>query len=195
MINELIYIEVSVRGINPAKLNFAITAVIVDHTLYDLLIGMPTIQAYNLLPVLQAHLAALPQLCSICTNSSFANTTVNAYASSTGSDHPHITEIFDDEEDYDLEDTPDISDMLHHDSAEIPQHIEGPPNLQHDIRTLCFEYKHIFSTTLRTDPARVPPLQFEYDSSSWQRPPNKLPARGLSVDKQLALSDLVNNNY
>jgi hypothetical protein len=71
---------------------------------------------------------------------------------------PHITEIFDDEEDYDLEDTPDISDMLNHDSAEIPQHIKGPTDLQHDIRTLCLEYKLIFSTTLRTEPARVSPL-------------------------------------
>jgi hypothetical protein len=82
VINEFIYIEVSVRDNNPAKLNFATTAIIVGHTLYDLLIGMPTIQANNLLPVLQAHLTALPQLCTICT-ASFANTTVNAYAFST----------------------------------------------------------------------------------------------------------------
>jgi hypothetical protein len=93
---------------------------------------------------------------------------VNAYASAREGENTYITEIFDDEEDYDMEDTPDITDIL------------------------CLEYKSIFNTTLRTKPARVPPLQFDHGVNSWQRPPNKLPARGLSVEKQLALSDLTN---
>ena len=189
----MIYSEITFQGPKgyPVKSNLKFSAIIVDHSLYDLLIGMPIIQAHDLLPLLEAHLATLPPLCTLCSHIP-QHTTVNAYASSQANDNKHITEIFDDEEDYELESVPDISDMVQNQWTAIPSHIEGPPELRKDITDLCREYQQIFSTSLRTEPAKVPPLHFDYDAAAWQKPPNKLPARGLSVDKQLALSDLIN---
>ena len=56
---------------------------------------------------------------------------------------------------------------------------------------MCTKYKDIFSTTVKSTPARVPHLKFEFNKELWQRTANRLPPRILSQEKQVALSIII----
>ena len=62
--------------------------------------------------------------------------------------------------------------------------IEGPPILQAKLKALCREYRDIFSTTVRSQPSKVPPMNFEIDLDKWQNKRNRLPPRVQCPDKQ-----------
>lgn len=62
--------------------------------------------------------------------------------------------------------------------------IEGSPALQTRLKALCREFRDIFSTTVRADPAKVPEMSFKIDLDKWQHKRNRLPPRVQSPEKQ-----------
>jgi transposase InsO family protein len=63
--------------------------------------------------------------------------------------------------------------------------IHGPPYLQEQIRQLIIEYDDVFCEAVRPEPARIPPMEIEVDSTLWERNCNRGPPRPLNHDKQL----------
>jgi hypothetical protein len=51
----------------------------------------------------------------------------------------------------------------------------GLPELQEQLRSLCREYIDIFSTSVRSLPAQVDPMDIEIDRTKWEVPRNRLP--------------------
>ena len=76
--------------------------------------------------------------------------------------------------------------------------IEGPSSLQDKLRLLCKKYKHIFSETISSEPARVPPMDITVDETKWHKRENRLPPRVQSIIKQDEIhrqtSDLILKN-
>ena len=62
--------------------------------------------------------------------------------------------------------------------------IEGSPSLKVALRLLCEEYRHIFSTTVRSEPAKVPEMKFDIDMDKWRHKRNGLPSQIHSSEKQ-----------
>ena len=62
--------------------------------------------------------------------------------------------------------------------------IDGPPELRSRLRTLCEEYREIFSTSVRKEPAKVPSMKFTVDEAQWSHKRSRLPARKQPLDKQ-----------
>ena len=64
---------------------------------------------------------------------------------------------------------------------------EGTPALQGALRSLCREFIDIFSTAVRSLPAKVKPILIEIDRTKWELPGNRLPQRHHSAEKQAAI--------
>ena len=62
--------------------------------------------------------------------------------------------------------------------------INGPPSLQRKLRALCEEYIDIFDTTVRAEPADIPPMSIKIDETKWKSNKHRLPPRTHSVEKQ-----------
>ena len=65
--------------------------------------------------------------------------------------------------------------------------ISGDENLQLKLRTLCTEFRDIFSNELPTKPASIPPFDLIVDNEKWRVPQNRTPPRSQSVPKQAEL--------
>lgn len=65
--------------------------------------------------------------------------------------------------------------------------IDGPDTLKLKLRALCEEYRDIFSTTVRKDPAKVPSMNFKVDERQWRHKRSRLPARKQPLDRQHAI--------
>jgi hypothetical protein len=172
---------------------FQVRALIIDSCLHQIIIGLPTIQHYKLLAYLQQHMDVIGTQCELCPTCESHTITVDAYQTTDNHLNTHVTDVLDDEEENDLEPTLDLFDLNQPSDCELPQDIDGTPQLKQQITSLCYEYKDIFSTKLSSQPAKVEPLSYTYDKELWHKPPNRLPPRNLSVDKQAALSSLVQN--
>ena len=61
--------------------------------------------------------------------------------------------------------------------------INGPPSLR-KLRALCEEYSDIFDTTVRAEPADIPPMSIKIDETKWKSNKHRLPPRTHSVEKQ-----------
>lgn len=61
--------------------------------------------------------------------------------------------------------------------------VRGPTSLQHSIHDLCEEFKDIFSSSVRAEPAKVPPLVLEVDREKWETRHNRGPPRFLTQEK------------
>jgi hypothetical protein len=68
----------------------------------------------------------------------------------------------------------------------------GSPELQSALKTLCYEYRHIFSTTLRPKHANVPAMQLHVNRDEWVQKTNRRGPRPLSVKKMAALDEQIN---
>ena len=68
----------------------------------------------------------------------------------------------------------------------------GPPELQSELRTLCEEYRHIFSTTLRPRNADVPAMKLHVNREEWIQKKNRRGPRPLSAQKMAALDEQLN---
>jgi hypothetical protein len=69
---------------------------------------------------------------------------------------------------------------------------EGPLELQTKLRDLCIEFRDIFSTTVRTQPAKVPEMSFEIIEQQWNHKRNRLPPRTHSSEKQAEILKQIN---
>ena len=69
--------------------------------------------------------------------------------------------------------------------SELPTKVYGTPaEIQNTIKLLS-DYKHIFSTELKTEPANIPPMEIPVDVEKWEAArANKLPPRPQSILKQ-----------
>jgi hypothetical protein len=63
-------------------------------------------------------------------------------------------------------------------------HIEGSEELQTKLKSLCREYRDIFSTTVRGKPANLPEMKIEVDETKWEHGRNRLPPRQHGPEKQ-----------
>ena len=61
---------------------------------------------------------------------------------------------------------------------------DGPAELQRKLRLLCEEYRDIFSTSVRKEPAKVPSMRFDVNEQKWRHKRSRLPPRPHSLDKQ-----------
>ena len=92
-------------------------------------------------------------------------------------------------EDDDFDDTLDtehdvFNDFIDKDQGDDPYTdildcivIEGTPALRKEIRNLLEEYRTVFSTTLSTEPATIPPFELEVDLEKWETFNNRGPPR------------------
>ena len=54
-------------------------------------------------------------------------------------------------------------------------HISGDEDLQRRLRSLCQEFKDIFSNELPAAPAKIKNFQLEVDDEKWRVPRNRAP--------------------
>ena len=107
-------------------------------------------------------------------------------------DRVHISDVFNYEEDNDEIPDDDVTDIIDKDVDVLSLlQIEGDDLLRADLREICSKYKDIFSTTVKSTPADVPPLKFGFDAELWQKTANRMPPRRLSQEKQVALSVII----
>ena len=66
---------------------------------------------------------------------------------------------------------------------------EGDELFQHDIRSVCSKYEHIFRDTLGEFPARIPPFVINVDKKEWEVPKNKGPPRPQTALKEKLITD------
>ena len=69
--------------------------------------------------------------------------------------------------------------------------IEGSPELQKQIKELCYAYKHIFSDKLDSRPAMLTPFELHVDKAKWETYKNRCPVRPQSVVKQIEINKQV----
>ena len=69
-------------------------------------------------------------------------------------------------------------------NSELPKNIHGSAALVGRIETLCKEYKDIFSSNLRPEPALLPPMELKADYDKWQKSANRRPYRAQTMAKQ-----------
>ena len=70
---------------------------------------------------------------------------------------------------------------------------EGPIELQMKLKELCSEFRDIFSTTVRTQPAKVPEMSFEIIEQHWNHKRSRLPPRTHSSEKQAEILKQINS--
>ena len=66
-------------------------------------------------------------------------------------------------------------------------HIEGDEELQTGIKTLCEEFKDIFSNTLPAIPSKMEPFDIKVDAVAWKNPKNRMPHRRQSPKKEMEI--------
>lgn len=69
--------------------------------------------------------------------------------------------------------------------------IFGSPQLQRSIRQLCFEFRDIFSVTVKSEPAKVPPMDLKLNPDKWHSNKNRGPPRPQSEVRRLATEKTV----
>ena len=95
-----------------------------------------------------------------------------------------------DEDDIDQEKTDVFSPWLpkFDDTDVLSQlNISGDSDLQNKIRTLCAEFRDIFTNELPETPANIPPFNLIVDLEKWNKPANRQPPRKQSFPKQQEL--------
>ena len=92
----------------------------------------------------------------------------------------------DDPFDFTIDEDPSIDNLL----GKI--NIFGSAELQTNIHNLCREYIDIFSEAVRSEPARVPPMEIAVDKSKWHTNKNRGPPRPQSEIRQEAIKKQVN---
>ena len=70
----------------------------------------------------------------------------------------------------------DLPESQVKDDEDLMPEIFGDESLQRDIRTLCEEYKDIFSTSLRPEPALLPPMELQVDTDKRKDRANSRPS-------------------
>ena len=69
--------------------------------------------------------------------------------------------------------------------------IGGSPALQDKLHALIKEYDDIFSYSVKGRSMDVPPMEFDVDKKLWEASAHRLASRQISIEKQTALSTLI----
>ena len=109
---------------------------------------------------------------------------------------PPIEEIDEPESPYDV----DISDVrgssesrCHDVGNELPsqEQMFGPESLRTSIAELCHQYRDIFSSSVKEEPARVRPFEIHIEGSEWKIPASRRAPRPQSPEKSRALKQMI----
>jgi hypothetical protein len=130
----------------------------------DLIIGLPTIQKYKLLTLLQTHLDSLPPLCEVCSDNDIPTRTLSPSEtflihhietiadSAQLTQHSeselteivqrmHISDVFETEEDDEALDTADITDILSQEAeGDLTIDIQGSTLMKTTLNILVLKY-------------------------------------------------------
>jgi hypothetical protein len=104
----------------------------------------------------------------------------------------HISNFFDIEENSDgidmsedqIEDTFKPKNIIDDVYQNIPTKIFGTEDLKKSIQDLCIEYQDIFSRYLRSESAKLPPMEIKVDLNAWRNKKHRGPPRVQSILKQ-----------
>ena len=92
----------------------------------------------------------------------------------------HISEVFATEEDDEALEKTDITDIVSQEAqGDLTVDIQGSILMTTTLNILVQKYHDIFSTTVKGNLARVPPLDFKVDAA-WETTANRLPSRQIS---------------
>jgi hypothetical protein len=69
--------------------------------------------------------------------------------------------------------------------------VYGEPELQAAIRSLCDEFKDVFSDKLSKEPAHLKPMEMKVDTTKWETNKNRTPFRPVSLVKQAEIQKQV----
>lgn len=94
---------------------------------------------------------------------------------------------------FDVSISTDPTDNLHDLDLVSKIVLHGSLPLQAKLRDLCNRYSDIFSVSVRSNPAQIPPMELQVDSSKWKSNKNRGPPRPQSRDKQKEIAKQVNN--
>ena len=167
-----------------------ISASIIDSP-YELIIGRPSIRQYNLLSKVDSmfnHESQTMRLSGVPGPVSPMMTTQLIALREVK--RKHVSELLDFEKDNDGDveqgytDAPweiPINQQL---DDSLPTEIFGTEKLKKEVQLLCSEYQDIFSTSVRAEPADIPPMDIQVDRMKWQMPSNRRPPRLQSTMKQ-----------
>ena len=71
-------------------------------------------------------------------------------------------------------------------------HVEGSDTLKRGIGDLLSEFEDVFSTELKREPAKIPPMELTVNRELWERSVNSRAPRVVSILKQLELRKQIN---
>jgi len=153
---------------------------------HDLIIGRNDLVRFNLLELFKEHFTA---------RATFSQQSMLAHVANVR----HVTELLHSEPDGDDRTFPlsPLFDPIEYYSDDkpspdgIPTEIHGSDSLKRNIRMLCMKYKHIFSSTVRSQAAIVTPMILKVNDQEWFTRKNRQPARVQSAVKQKDLKDQI----
>ena len=83
-----------------------------------------------------------------------------------------------------------VSDV-HSENEHTKVLIEGPPLLQAKLRDLVEKYKHVFSSTVKPEPANLIPFKLQVDKTKWHTPANMLRCRPIDREREAEFDKLI----
>lgn len=182
-----------VNEITNSEESIDITASIIE-TQFDLIIGRPSIKKYGLADKLRSQFADVvinKETLHGVKNNEDPTTLAIATLSELHSNYirKQKSELLDYEHDddgilADPSEAPWDKDDSQPNAVEPLPRIYGSESLQRGIRELCEEFKDIFSTSLRPEPALIPPMELNVDLDKWRDRKNSRPARLQTKAKQ-----------
>ena len=93
-----------------------------------------------------------------------------------------------DEDDLEIDDDDDDWDPFarntHSQETSKSYRVYGTPELQESIHRVCSKYDSVFSRTLSSDPALIPPMELDVDHLKWGHNKNRTSHRPVSTAKQ-----------
>jgi len=149
---------------------------------YDIIIGLPTIKAQDLLGKMKTQIyGQTPSniLANISTEIFEVLTALSKIPSQLVSlgnvvDKSDLIDYLDDQDDIESAENPlldkELYDMLQ--SKPGKAIVTGSIELQRRIQSLIQEYEDVFSTSVDSSPAKVPPMKINVDRSKWELPKN-----------------------
>ena len=159
---------------------------------HDIIIGRPTLVNNNLLKAM-SYLLVSPEV--VGERADFAGRhEPNPNADTTTAAAPRhkmILNITDDEPGFDKAIYPDY---ISEDNRSLEEG-DGLPSIDTDdsefateLREICIQYRDIFSKSIRTEPALVPPLDIKVDDTNWtHNRKNSRPPRSQTLHKEQEL--------
>jgi hypothetical protein len=179
---------------NPVDLP-ALEARVVKLLDYDLILGLPTISKFDLLPKLRSQIYSTnPKL--VPNNIWERLDLLHAIKSSLIStptivDKADLLDIIEDEAEFSDEFNPLMDPSTYKDletNLRRPK-IFGSSNLRKELHKLHDEFLDIFSISIDPEPAKVPPMELKVDINKWHLPKNKTKIRPQSSIREQAMRD------